>query len=197
MKSYQHTATFRASGTAQGKKVDQSAKFSMAMVRPNKFAFKMVSNTAVAVVSDGKQVTDFRAGEYSQTPAPALLKDLKLDQDDFDPVAGSFLIAHLLEDTVYTDRSLLGILIKSSGHKGLAAGSKTYDVIDFPIVGITFILYFDPATHLLERAAAKVPDQDLTLTETFDAVEIDKPVPDSAFTFALPKSAKKVAKPTR
>ncbi len=197
MKSYQHTATFRASGTSQGKKVDQAAKFSMAMSRPNKFAFKMVSNTAVAVVSDGKQVTDFRAGEYSQSAAPAHLKDLKLDQDDFDPVAGSFLIAHLLEDTVYSDRSLLGILIKASGHKGLVAGTKTYDVIDFPIVGITFILYFDPSTHLLERAAAKVPDQDLTLTETFDTVEIDKPVPDSAFTFAVPKTAHKVAKPTR
>ena len=197
MKSYRHVATFRAAGTTQGKKVDQSAKFMLAVARPNKFAFKMVSKAAVSVACDGKNVVDYRAGEYTQRTAPASLKDLSLDQDDFDPVAGSFLIAHLLTDSVYSDPGLLGILIKAAARRGLTIGSKSYDVIEMPIIGITFILYFDPQTHLLERAAAQVPDQDLTLTETFEDMQIDKEIPDNVFAASPPAGAKKVNKLSR
>jgi outer membrane lipoprotein-sorting protein len=197
MKSYRHTATFRASGMSQGKKVDQAATFMLAMARPNKFAFKMVSKAAVSVASDGKTVVDYRAGEYTQRAAPSTLKELPLDQDDFDPVAGSFVIAHLLKGTVYTDPSLLGILLKATGRQGLTIANKTYDVIELPVIGITFVLYFDPSTHLLFRAAAKVPDQDITLTETYEDVQVDKEIPDSVFAASPPVGAKKVNKLSR
>ena len=193
--SYRHMAVFRASGTKDGKKIDQSAKFSLAMVRPNKLAFKMVSRANVAAVCDGTTFVDFRSGEYIQLAAPPNIKDLHLEQDDFDPVAGSYLIALLLQDKAYSDPKLLGILIKSSVHRGIVADSKTWDALDFPMPdGLSFVLYFEPTTHLLSWAAAKVPDQDLVLTETFLNVELNKPIADSEFTFTLPATAKRVPK---
>ncbi len=193
--SYRHIAIFRAKGTKDGKPVDQSAKFTLAMVRPNKLAFKMISNSSVAAVCDGKIFTDFRAGEYVQLAAPATIKDLHLEQDDFDPVAGSYLIALLLQDKAYSDPKLLGILLKASVHKGITANSKTWDALDFPMPdGLSFVLYFDPSTHYLSWAAARVPDQDLILTETFQDIELNKEIAGSEFTFALPATAKRVPK---
>jgi outer membrane lipoprotein-sorting protein len=195
LKSYRHVAVFRAAGTKDGKKVDQSAKFSLAMVRPNKLAFKMVSKPNVAAVCDGITFTDFRSGEYVRLTAPPTIKDLHLEQDDFDPVAGSYLIALLLQNKAYGDPKLLGILLKASVHKGIVADSKTWDALDFPMPdGLSFVLYFDPSTHYLSWAAAKVPDQDLILTETFQDVELNKDIAAAEFTFALPATAKRVHK---
>lgn len=197
LKSYHHLAVFRASGTSNGKKVDQSAKFSLSMVRPNRLSFKMVSKPNVAAVCDGKTFTDFRGeankpGEYTQSAAPATIKGLHLDQDDFDPVAGSYLVALLLQENALSDPKLLGILLKSSVHTGIVADAKTWDALDFIMDGLTFVMYFDPATHLLSRTAAKVPNEDLLLTETFQDLAIDKPIADSEFIFAPPNSAKHV-----
>jgi len=195
LNSYYHVAIFRAKGTKDGKKVDQSAKFSLAMVRPNKLAFKMISSGSVAAVCDGKTFTDYRAGEYVQLAAPSTIKDLHLEQDDFDPVAGSYLIALLLQDKAFADPKLNGILLKATVHKGIVADSKSWDALDFPMPdGLSFVLSFDPSTHLLAWAAAKVPDQDLVLTETFQEVELNKDVASSEFTFALPATAKRVPK---
>ena len=195
LQSYSHTAIFRVTGTAEGKKIDTSAKFMLAMVRPNKFSFKSLTKAPVAAICDGKMFTDFRAGEYTQGKAPGDLKDLHLDEDDFDPVAGSYLVAHLLRSTAFKDPKILGILYKASVHTGIVVGGKSWDALDFPMQdGLRFVLYFDPTTHLLSYAAAKVPDQDLLLSETFEDVMINKPVPDAAFTFSLPTTAKKVNK---
>jgi outer membrane lipoprotein-sorting protein len=193
--SYRHVAIFRAKGTKDGKNIDQSAKFTLAMARPNKFAFKMISSPSVAAVCDGKTFTDYRAGNFVQRAAPPTIKGINLEQDDFDPVAGSYLIAILLQDKAFADPKLNGILLNASLHKGISTNSKIWDALDFPMQGgLTFILYFDPSTHFLTYAAAKVPDQDLILTETFENVELNKDIPDSEFTFTLPATAKRVPK---
>ncbi len=195
MQTYSHTATFRVTGTVDGKKVDNSARFALAMSKPNKYAFKSLTRSPVAVVTDGTSLIDFRASEYTKGPAPANISDIKLDQDDFDPVAGSYLVSVLLQDRAFKDPKILGILYKGTVHRGITVDSKVWDALEFPMQGgLIFVLFFDPRTHLVVRAAAKVPDQDLILSETFEDVTIDKPVPQSAFTYALPADAKLIKK---
>lgn len=194
MKSYQHTAVY----TLERGEQKQSTKFTLALERPNKFCFKMNDPLMVAAISDGKDFYNLKGDlkEYTKMPAPADYKGINIVDDVmFQPLA-TYLVALMLQGDALADKDIKATLEKATLSPDVTEGDKKWQVLHVPSgpAGVPMDFYFDAETHLLGKSVLKVEEQKVTLSETIEDVQIDKPIETSVFTFTPPDGAKLVKK---
>lgn len=202
MKSYRHTAKWSISVKGPEGEVHEDLNFTLALQRPNKFAYKLDSKSQffppVAAYSDGTTFINFKAKlapipskQYTKTAAPASYKGINIVDDvEFQPIA-TYVIALMLQGDVLADKDVRAAMEKATLKPSVTENGKKWQVLEMPFgtEELPITLYFGQEDHLIGRATQK---GDTRITEVIDAVKIDKPIEPSVFQYDLPSDAKQV-----
>lgn len=200
MKSYRHTAVWSLTAKRDiGQPIQEELKFTLALDRPNKFAYKMDTSPVLfspaAAVSDGSFFINFKGDrkQYTKTAAPATFKGINIVDDvEFQPI-GTYLIALMLQGDALADKDIL----KAMGHATLGGtvseGGKKWQVISMPFGSeeTPYQVYFNAEDHLIGKVLQM---GSVRIIENIESVKIDKPIEASVFAYALPETAKQVEK---
>ncbi|HLK59204.1 MAG TPA: redoxin domain-containing protein [Chthonomonadaceae bacterium] len=198
LKTYQHRSVAKVIGTAKGKTLDESDTNVLVLERPNKFYCKSGAAkgdiSPSLALSDGTNFFNYRGevDEYIKKPAPADFKSINLAEDVTLGSPGTHLVALLLQGNLQGDKTLYEAIEKATVKRNVMEDGKKWDVLTVPIEGNPIQFYFDAANHLLGRAFIKVPDQDITMTETLSDVKANQPIDAGLFRFDPPKTAQLV-----
>src|SRR5579884_36453 len=212
LQSYQHTAVMAAVGKGPQGDFRSEVTYTLALERPNKFAYRVdqLPEDAVPVseaVCDGKTFFNYRLIEghgkqYIKTPAPATYKEINIVDDVlFEPLA-TYVIALMLQGDALADKDVRAALEKATLRPNVMEGGKTWQVLVVPFGPneAPYEFYFDSETHRLARAVTRPPRREgqrfyiESLTETVDNVSLNKPVDASVFQYAPPEDAREVKK---
>ncbi len=200
MKSYRHTAVWSLTAKRDnGQAIHEELKFTLALDRPNRFAYKMdtppVLFSPAVAVSDGTFFINFKGDrkQYTKSAAPATFKGINIVDDvEFQPI-GTYLIALMLQGDALADKDIL----KAMGHATLGGtiseGGKKWQVISMPFGSeeTPYQVYFNAEDHLIGKVLQM---GSVRVIENIESVKIDKPIEASVFAYALPATAKQVEK---
>ncbi len=201
MKSYRHTALFVIEGKnpTTGETVKRETRFTLALERPNKFAYKNDSHPVSAAVSDGKTFINFRGSDiaqYTKQTAPADFKGINIVDDvTFDPLA-TYVIALMLQGDVLADKDVRLALERAT----LKPGTVTENGKKWQIVSMPFgqqdptEIYFNAEDHLIGKAVQRIAQFDVKIVETYVDVSINKPINAAVFQYTPPETAKRIEK---
>lgn len=197
MKSYQHIAEYLIKGKTSQGPMNETATYTLALERPNRFCYKSDEVDSDAAVSNGKTFVNFkgRAHQYTRTTAPTGYKGINI-VDDVSFTFANYLIALMLQGDVYADKVILTGLEKGSVQLGFVEDGKKYDLLTAPLAPdeAPVRFYFDPQTHLLLKAIFDVASLGVKVTEIIENVKINKPIAASLFEYVPPKNAHQIAR---
>ena len=203
MKSYRHTALLVIEGKnpANGQVIKQETRFTLALERPNKFAYKNDVKPTAAAVSDGKTFINFRGTDvpqYTKQSAPADFKGINIVDDvTFEPMA-TYLIALMLQGDALADKDVRAAIERASLKPAtVTENGKKWQVLVFPFgqgQQDPTEIYFNAEDHLIGKAVQRLTQFDITIVETFENVSANKPVEASVFQYTPPDNAKHVEK---
>lgn len=205
MKTYRHTAKWNISGKgADGAAFKEDLSFTLALERPNKFAYKLDTKSEffppVAAFSDGVTFVNLRSKfntnppmQYIKAKAPASFQGINIVDDvEFQPI-GTYVVALMLQGDALADKDVRAAMEKASIKPTVTENGKKWQVLEMPFgeEASPYLLYFGADDHLLGKA---VLHADTNITETIENIKVDKPVDASAFQYVLPADAKQVDK---
>ncbi len=197
MKSYQHIAEYLIKGKTSQGPMNQTATYTLALERPNRFCYKSDEVDSDAAVSNGKTFINYKgqAHQFTRTTAPAGYNGINI-VDDVSFTFGNYLIALMLQGDVYADKVILTGLEKGSVQPGFVEGGKKYDLLTAPLAPdeAPVRFYFDPQTHLLLKAIFDLASLGVKVTEIIENVKINKPIEASLFEYVPPKNAHQIAR---
>jgi thiol-disulfide isomerase/thioredoxin len=193
MKSYQHIAVWQLTQGAQSREI----KYTLALERPNKFAFKSSNPKQDAAVSDGKHFINYKSqtSEYTKTPAPATYAGIDIVDDvTFQPMA-TYLVALMLQGNALADKDFTASTIAQLkvGPAATLDGKKAETLV-MDGNGATTTFYLDASTHRMLKYLMKITGQPITISETLTDVRVNQPIEASVFQYTPPPQAKVVAK---
>ena len=198
MKSYRHTALYVLEGKnpTTGETVKRETRYTLALERPNRFAYKNDSRPQGSAVSDGKTFVNFRGGQtpqYTRQKAPADFKGINIVDDVvFEPLA-TYVIALMLQGDALADKDVRDAMEKATLKPGLVTeNGKKWQVLVLPFgQQDPTEIYFSTEDHLIGKAfqMGKVK-----ISETIESIRIDKPIEPTVFSYTLPESAKQIEK---
>jgi thiol-disulfide isomerase/thioredoxin len=185
MKSYQHLEVWKMG--------QQEVKYTLALERPNKFAFKSSNSNEDAAVSDGKSFVNFQSQihEYTKTPAPATYAGINIVDDvTFQPQV-TYLIALMLQGNALADKNFTASLIAhlKVGPTATLDGKKA-DTLVMDGNGYTFTFYLDATTHRIVKCVQAITRQQFTISETVTDVKVNQPIDPTVFQYTPPPQAK-------
>lgn len=190
MRSYQHTEEYLVKS---GQRILEDHAYSLALERPNRFAFRSDSKDDTAAVSDGQTYVNFDASNktYTRDRAPATFKQIDLVNGvTFQPIA-TYIIALMLQGDPTADPDVRAALDSAGAPSTAMDAGVKYDIITLALgpnhSAATF--YFDVKTHLLHKATSVDSSNNSTLAEIIENVKIDKPVPATIFQYTPPQDA--------
>jgi thiol-disulfide isomerase/thioredoxin len=193
MKSYQHLAVWKI---AQGERT-QEVQYTLALERPNKFAFKSSIAGQDAAISDGKSFVNYRAQtkEYTKIPAPATYAGINIVDDVMFQPQVTYLIALMLQGNALADKDFTSSLIAQLkvGPAATLDGKKV-DTLVMDGNGGTVTFYLDAATHRMVKSVQTVTGQPITISETVTDVKVNQTIDPTVFQYTPPQQAKLVAK---
>jgi outer membrane lipoprotein-sorting protein len=201
MKSYRHTALFVVEGKnpTTGAAVKQETRYTLALERPNLFAYKNDSRPLSAAVSDGKTFVNFRGGEtlqYTRQKAPADFKGINIVDDVvFEPLA-TYVIALMLQGDALADKDVRDAMEKAV----LKPATVTENGKKWQVLSVPFgqqdptDFYFNTEDHLIGKAVQKIAQFNVKVTETFENVSINKPLDAAVFQYTPPEKASRIEK---
>ncbi len=204
VKSYRHTALFVIEQTdpVTGASRKLENRYTLALERPNKFAYKNDTQPTAAAVSDGKTFINFKGDEagrsrqYTQTKAPADFKGINIVDDvTFSPLV-TYVIALLLQGDPLADKDVRASLEKATLKPALVTeNGKKWQVLSmiFDQQVVTDI-YFNAENHLIEKTLVHSLRSDIKIGETYENISIDKPIDSAVFQYTPPAGAKKIEK---
>jgi len=202
MKSYRHTAKWSISvKTAEGE-AHEDLTFTLALERPNRFAYKMDSKSQffppVAAYCDGTQFINFKARlqptpmkQYIKLKAPETYKGINIVDDvEFQPIA-TYIIALMLQGDALADKDVRAAMEKATIKPMVTENGRKWQVLEMPFgtEETPIDLFIGQDDHLIGKATQK---GDTRITEIVDAIKIDKPIEAAVFQYALPPDAKQV-----
>lgn len=204
MKSYRHTALFVIEFTdpATGIVRKRENRYTLALERPNKFAYKNDTQPTAAAVSDGKTFINFRGDEtgetrqYTKQNAPADFKGINIVDDvTFEPLA-TYIIALMLQGDSLADKDVRMGLEKATLRPGTVTESgKKWQVLSMPFGRQERTeIYFNTEDHLIGKCVQDLGLQGAKITETYENVSIDKPIDSAVFQYTPPAGAKRIEK---
>lgn len=190
MHSYQHTAEFLVRSEQEADKI---TAYTLALERPNKFAYRSDNADEAAAVCDGKFFINYRSDDskYTRVAAPLSFKQINIVDDvTFNPV-GTYIIALMLQGDALADEDVRTCLAAASAPKTVTEDGVRYETIEskFGPGGIPLTLYFNAQTHLLHKTIEQNEQSHIKVTEIIENVKIDKPIPASVFQYTPPKNA--------
>ena len=190
--------------------------FTLALERPNKFVYKMDSQSKafppVAAYCDGTTFINFKAKfarvegeaatkEYTKASAPETYKGINIVDDvEFEPIA-TYVIALMLQGDALADKDVRAALEQATVKPSVTENGKTWQVLEMPFgTGATRItLYFGKDDHLIGKSLQKVEagkddlqKREIKITETLEGIKVDKPIDAATFQYTLPEDAKQV-----
>lgn len=203
LKSYRHTALFVVEGKnpTTGAVVKQETRFTLALERPNKFAYKNDLNPTGSAVSDGKTFINFRGGDspqYTKQKAPVDFKGINIVDDvTFEPLA-TYVIALMLQGDPMADKDVRAAMERATLKPTIVVeNGKKWQVLTFPFgqgQQDPTELYFNTEDHLIGKAVQHLAQFDIRVIETFENVSSNKPVDAAVFQYTPPANAKRVDK---
>jgi hypothetical protein len=202
MKSYRHTARWTISAKSPDGERREDLTFTLALDRPNKFAYKMDTKSEIfppaAAYCDGITFINFKARlapvpsrEYTKTPAPPTFKGINIVDDvEFQPIA-TYIIALMLQGDVLADKDVRAAMVKATIKPTVTEGGKKWQVLEMPFGAeeTPITLYIGQDDHLIGKA---IQAGSTKIVETIDAVKIDKPIEPAVFQYSLPADARQV-----
>ena len=201
MKSYRHTALFVFEGKnpTTGEAVKKETRFTLALERPNKFAYKNDSQPISAAVSDGKTFINFRGSDvaqYTKQTAPADFKGINIVDDVvFEPLA-TYVIALMLQGDALADKDVRVAMEKATIKPGtVTENGKKWQVLLLPFGQVDPTeIYFNAEDHLIGKAIQHISQFDIKVVETYENVSINKPIDSAVFQYTPPETAKRIEK---
>ncbi|MCA9423677.1 MAG: DUF2092 domain-containing protein [Candidatus Omnitrophica bacterium] len=198
-KSYQVSTTWITDASAQGLQNKSVSHATVALERPNKFAFRLTGDSPkTVIISDGKELTSYLEN-YRSIAKEAV-------PDDFSSMAGS-LVANVIGQTPYhgflftedVSAGLVGDASKIAYH-GIEEkdGVKCHHLEVFR-EGPGFQLYIQegdqpvvraivPDTKMMEeRLSYRVPGIQVEISFSFDDWKVNQPIDPSVFAFTPPE----------
>ena len=209
MKSYRHTAKWSISVKGPEGDVHEDLTFTLALERPNRFAYKMDSKSQffppVAAYCDGTTFINFKAKgqptptrEYTKTKAPAGYKGINIVDDvEFQPIA-TYIIALMLQGDALADKDVRAAMEKATVKPPVTENGKKWQVLEMPFgsEGVPIDLYIGQDDHLIGKATQlpgkPAPQGDTKITEVVDSIKINQPIEANTFQYVLPADAKQV-----
>jgi outer membrane lipoprotein-sorting protein len=204
MKSYRHTAKSSIVAKGPDGEVHDDLTFTLALERPNKFVYKLDNKSEffppVAAYSDGTTFINFKSKlfptplkEYTKAKAPASFKGINIVDDvEFQPI-GTYIIALMLQGDSLADKDVRGAMEKATLMPPVTENGKKWQVLEMPFGSdpTPYLIYIGQDDHLIGKAIQKGENK---ITETIEAIKIDKPIEASVFQYTLPSDAKEVEK---
>ena len=200
MKTYRHTAVWSVYAKRDdGQIIQEELKFTLALERPNRFAYKIETVpklfSQVAAFSDGKTFVNFKGDrkQYTKSPAPQNFKGINIVDDvEFQPI-GTYLIALMLQGDILADKDIRTAMEHASLKSQLVENGKKWQILEMPFGDDEnpYQIYVGIEDHLIGKAfqMGKVK-----ISETIEAIRIDKPIEPTVFSYTLPESAKQIEK---
>ncbi|MCW3095036.1 MAG: hypothetical protein JWL77_654 [Chthonomonadaceae bacterium] len=204
MKSYRHTALFVAEfkNPMNGQAVKREQHYTLALERPNKFAYKNDTQPTAAAVSDGKTFINFKGDEtgeklqYTRQNAPADFKGINIVDDvTFEPLA-TYVIALMLQGDPLADKDVRAALEKASLKPGtVTENGKKWQVLTMPFDQQEMTeIYFNAEDHLIGKSVQRIVPQGVKIVETYENVSVNKPIDAAVFQYTPPANAKRIEK---
>lgn len=200
VRSYQHTAEFLIR-TGQDRKV---IAYTLALERPNRFAFRSDDAEEAAAICDGSLFINYKKTDrmYTKTKAPSDFRGINIVDDvTFQPI-GTYVIALMLQGDALADHDIRDALVKATGVTTVTEDGKRYDTLIAPLTSAQVdqsgkitrppvTLFFDAQSHLLHKAVFELDTLNgrTRVTEIIENVKIDQPVSPATFHYTPPASA--------
>lgn len=198
MHTYQHTAELLIRA-GQDRKV---TAYTLALERPNRFAYRSDDAAEAAAVSDGDTFINYKKsdGMYTKIKAPSDFRGVNIVDDvNFEPI-GTYIVALMLQGDVLADRVIRHALEQAADVSTVTEDGKRYDTLTAPLTLVQtdektlyppVTLYFDAQTHLLHKAVFEFDAQNgrSRVTEIIENVKVDQPVPPATFHYTPPANA--------
>lgn len=198
MKSYSHSSSWTISIKGAEGVISENVKFTLALERPNRFAYKMDSASKIfpphAAYSDGMTFINFRGktNQYMKLKAPVNYKGINIVDDvEFTPL-GTYAIALMLQGDILADKDFRTALEKASMKPSVTENGKKYQVMEVPFGAEEenpHEFYFSAETHMLVKTTQSGANRS---GETIENVKVDKQIDESVFKYKLPAEAKAV-----
>ena len=207
MKSYRHTAKWSLIIPADGGEAHEDANFTLALERPNRFVYKMDSQSRVlppvAAYCDGKTFINFKAKfnptpvkQYIKVKAPESYAGINIVDDvEFRPI-GTYIIALMLQGDALADKDVRLALEKATVKPTVMENGKKWHVLEMPFgtdeTPIT--VYIGHDDHLIGKSVQKGDPKkgEPKITEQIEGIKIDNPIGPASFQYDLPADAKQV-----
>ncbi|HLJ53891.1 MAG TPA: DUF2092 domain-containing protein, partial [Chthonomonadaceae bacterium] len=211
MKSYKHTAkwTDTEMEVSSGREVHESLDFTLALDRPNRFAYKLDTAStifpAVAAYCDGKTFINFKEKkeptpykQFIKTAAPAAYKGINIVDDvEFQPL-GTYIVALMLQGDALADKDVRAALEAAVVKAPVTENGKKWYVLEMPFGQdkSPVLLYIGADDHLIGKSVLKSASTrngtSIKITEVIEGIKIDKPIEPATFQYALPSDASEV-----